>query len=114
MQGCAGVDFKAWNSRLFEHYFTKENAGERIYFSVTEDALDELSGGNGLKDLIQAVKDGPDLHRFRPLSLCASARRLKDDWVASGLLSPPPYLPYLALFVIAAGRESPEGYPGFH
>jgi len=34
--------------------------------------------------------------------------------MASALSSPPPFLPYLALFVIAAGRESPEGYPGFH
>ena len=108
------MDFKAWNSRLFEHYFSKENAGERVYFAVTEDTLDELCGGDGLNDLIQAVRQGSDFHRFRPLGLCASARRLKDDWAASGLSSPPPYLPYLALFVLAAGRESPEGYPGFH
>jgi hypothetical protein len=103
------VDFKAWNSRLFDEFFRPEKAGQRVYLSVTEDSL---GGPNAVLDLIEATKAfgcGSGSQK-----LCSSARNLVAAWVAGGKVAPPPFLPYLALFVLAAGRQSPQGHPGFH
>jgi hypothetical protein len=113
------MTFLEWNDKLAAHFFRPEMAGRQVFLFVTEDLLDELGAetGDACRHFVWAVKGG---HPWKPaeyLSLCEKALHCFANWRWRDLRYPP-YIGYLGLFVLAAGREgefAPHAYyPRLH
>jgi hypothetical protein len=105
------MDFQHWNDSIAAHFFRPEMAGRRVFLFITEDVLLEISkDSNGVNDFIEAVKAGPP--NITRQGLCQRALQIMQDW-RSKHFSFPPYIAYLALFVLSAGKEgdfAPHAY----
>src|SRR5215211_7041218 len=105
------MDFQHWNDSIASHFFRPEMAGRRVFLFITEDVLLEISkDSNGVNDFIEAVKAGPP--NITRQGLCQRALQIMQDW-RSKHFSFPPYIAYLALFVLSAGKEgdfAPHAY----
>lgn len=76
-------------------------AGRRVHVFVTEDLISELAHSKaGLDDFIQAVKLGPNWTTRQ--GLCQKALQCLESWRDRNRTYPP-FIAYLALFVLAAG-----------
>lgn len=98
-------DFLGWNDALARYFFRPENAGRTVFLYVTHEVIGEIGQGETVKDFVAAMKSGPD---WRTRSgLCQMALQGMRDWRRRGLTYPP-YVGYLALFVLALD------VPGLH
>ena len=105
-------DYMGWNDALVDHFFRPEMADRPVYLYVTEELISDLrrGAGEGIEDFAAAVKAGPSWVTRE--GFCQRAVQALDGWRARGLARPP-YLAYLALFVLAAGVEgdfAPHAY----
>lgn len=106
------MDYLSWNDALAERFFRPECDGQRVFLFVTEALIAEIgaSTDEALSDFIRAVLAGPPFVFGE--SLCERASRSLFNWRRGGRKWPP-YLGYLALFVLAAGLDgefSPIAY----
>lgn len=98
--------YQRWNDSIASHFFRHEMAGRTVYLYVTEELIEELgkASGAGLQDFIKAVKTG--LVGVTGKNICQKALQSLDYWnYRCGRRGYPPYIGYLALFVLAAGIE---------
>jgi hypothetical protein len=108
------MKYLEWNDRLAAHFFRPEMAGRCVFLYVTQELLDELGGptGDTWRDFVAAAKAG---HPWRPSNLrnvCQKATHCLETWRHHDFVYPP-YIPYLGLFVLAAGKEgdfAPHAY----
>lgn len=104
--------YYAWNDGLARHFFRPESAGRSVYLYVNDDVINEVGTavGGTVEDFLLAVRQGPpDATRS---GHCQRALQVASDWQARGRTLPP-YLAYLALFVLAGGHEgdfAPQSY----
>jgi len=101
----AASAYLAWNDALAARFFSPEAAGERVYLFVTEEVVAEvgqpLSGG--LPEFISAIREGPP--GLPPgIGHCQRAVRVFQGWRLRRHRYPP-YIAYLALFVLAGGHK---------
>jgi len=98
------MEYLAWNDLIAAHFFRPEMAGRRVHLYVTNSVLEEIGRGShlGVDDFINAIKGGPPWATKR--GLCQRALQAMDHWRERCLLYPP-YVAYLALFVLAAGLQ---------
>lgn len=100
-----GPDYLRWNDAITAHFFNTESAGQRVHLEVDEDLVGEIGAslGGGLADLVAAVLTGPP---WVPpwADLCQRALAACDGW-RDRRREYPPYVAYLAVFVLAAGVE---------
>jgi len=86
-------------------------AGRRVHLFVTEELITELGHPSaGVENFIEAVKIGP--HWVTRQGLCQKALQSLYEW-RKGDSAYPPYICYLSLFVLAAGKEgdfAPNAY----
>jgi len=105
------TDFLIWNDLIAEHFFRPDMAGRRVYLYVTEDVLRQVGGGKAdFEDFVEAVKIGPP--NLTRQGLCQRALQIAQDWRSKDFPFPP-YIAYLSLFVLAAGKEgdfAPNAY----
>lgn len=95
-------DFLGWNDAVAKHFFRPENAGKTVYLYATPELIHELGEGEGIAQFIEVLRNGPPWTTRR--GLCQNALKAMEGWRTKGLEFPP-YVGYLALFVIAAGFE---------
>lgn len=128
-----------WNSAIAAYFFNQAAAGKSIPLCVTRDTLAEISGldpEQAVQDFVRAVKDGPqwtqvpgcsrigskarnclfpdpNWHRRGPRSTEKRDLSDHDRWekFAAAAAGAPPYLAYLACFVLA-WTERPSDYNG--
>ena len=103
------MTYLQWNDRIAEYFFSPTKAGRKVSLFATHELIDRLgqASSGDFKDFITAVKTGPTwAHRS---GLCQCAVEALRDWRARRL-EYPPYVAYLALFVIAGGTED-EDFP---
>ena len=108
------MDYIAWNDAIGSRFFHPDRAGQRVFLFVTKEIIAEIGAPQGvdLDDFIEAVKTGPDQWVTRhKLSICQHALQVMENWRKWGLVYPP-YLSYLALFVLADTVEV-EGFARF-
>lgn len=93
-----------WNDSLTRHFFRAELSGSAVYLYVTSDTLVEVGGREDLDpdSFVEAVRGGPPW--LTRQGLCQRALQAYAGWRTRGL-DLPPYVAYLALFVLAAGHE---------
>ena len=98
------MDYLTWNEIIARHFFTPEKAGKEVLLYVNEPLIARLGVPfhAGLAEFVQAVKQGP-VWTTRS-GFCQKALQAFDGWRSRGF-DYPPYVAYLAFFVLAAGRE---------
>ncbi len=101
-----------WNDRLAAHFFGPEMAGHQVYLFATGTLISDLgsSFGASAEDFFATVKQGPPWTTRE--GLCQKALQALHEWRRKSLPYPP-YIAYLALFVLAAGTEgefAPHAY----
>jgi hypothetical protein len=106
------VKYLEWNDAIASHLFRPGQPGERVFLYVTDDTLASLGPPTQLAtdDFLQAVRQGPQW--TSTVGVCRKALEAADNWRARAL-EYPPYIAYLALFVLAAGLEgdfAPHAY----
>lgn len=99
------MDYQEWNDLIAKHFFNESKAGREVLLYVNEQLINELGATKevGLQDFIEAVKKGPSWATHS--GFCQRALQALKNWRKRDL-EYPPYVAYLALFVLAAGTES--------
>jgi hypothetical protein len=105
------MNYLNWNDRIASHFFRPEMAGRRVHLFVTEELISELGYPTaGVEDFIEAAKIGPQWVTRQ--GICQKALQSMHDW-RNRDRAYPPYIGYLSLFVLAAGKEgdfAPNAY----
>ena len=98
------MDYFTWNNSIAAHFFKPEMAGSTVHLYVTEKLITDIGQERGadFSDFIAAIKTGPP--GVTRQGLCVKALQSRDNWQQREL-DYPPYIAYLALFVLAAGIE---------
>ena len=112
------MNYLAWNNAIAVHFFNRQSAHRPVYLYVTQDLIDKLGAqdGAGVSEFVSCVLTGPSWITGSRLSFCRKAYRTFRDWRSDPKVDEcefPPYLAYLALFVLAAGSEgdfAPHAY----
>jgi hypothetical protein len=108
------MKYLEWNDLLASHFFRPEMARRSVFLFVTQELLDQLGSPSGdtWRNFVSLARVG---HPWRPSNLhnvCQKALHCLETWRFQGLRYPA-YLPYLGLFVLAAGKEgdfAPHAY----
>lgn len=96
--------YMLWNDAITSHFFNSDVAGSNVNLYVSQrliSALEDRLRGKAGK-FIEAIHEGPA--NSTQQGLCQQALHVFEDWRKSGYAFPP-YVAYLALFVLAAGTE---------
>ena len=112
------MNYLEWNNAIAAKFFNRESAHRPVYLYVTREHIDAFGehDGAGLREFVFCVLGGPPWIKDNRLSLCGKAHHTFRDWRSnlwSDELEYPPYVAYLALFVLAAGTEgdfAPHAY----
>jgi hypothetical protein len=97
------INYSQWNAKIATHFFNQGMSGRSVYLFVTEDLINSLGASEGVscQDFIQAAKNSIGTN-----GVCQKALSYIQDpkwrYKRQGY---PPYIGYLALFVLAAGSE---------
>ena len=104
MNGEAGSRYLPWNDAIASRFFNPEHADEPVYLFVTQEVLAEVGQqlDESPDDFIAAIRSGPP--GVTRSGHCQRALQVADGWRDRGFPYPP-YIAYLALFVLAAGHE---------
>lgn len=108
-----GHPYLAWNDALTGRFFHPGASGQQVYLYVTEDVIVEVGdslGGGAIDEFIAAVRAGPP--GVTRAGHCQRALQVALGWRERGF-GYPPYVAYLALFVLAGGHEgefAPHAY----
>lgn len=109
------MDYLKWNNSIADRFFKSEMAGSTVHLYVTKKQIADIGQERGahFSDFIAAIKTGPPWVTRQ--GLCVKALQSLDNW-RQRELNYPPYIGYLALFVLAAGIEGDFAansyYPG--
>lgn len=110
--GPGAPEYTAWNDALAARFFSPEFAERQVFLYVTDDVINEVGRplGGGVDEFLAAVHAGPPGATRH--GHCQRALRVMHGWRDQGLAYPP-YIAYLALFVLAGGHEgnfAPHAY----
>ena len=112
------MDYLAWNNEICNRYFSTEKSGTRVFLYITTDTINRIGAPFSVvfEDFIIAVKTGPPWITRHGQGICQQALQAFEKW-RSRDLQLPPYLGYLALFVLAdtvavPGYKRYSYYPG--
>ena len=97
------MNYLEWNNFIARKFFNENMAGREVLLYVNEETINQIGAeaGVGVEDFIQSVKVGPDW--VCEGELCQKALQSYRGWRIKHL-EYPPYIAYLALFVLAATR----------
>lgn len=107
------MDYEEWNKKLGGYFFNQENAYKEVMLYVNKDTINKIGpyDTDNLQDFLSAVKAGP--RGSTRSGLCQKAKQVYDNWRKERILDFPPYIAYLAFFVLAAGEDgdfAPNAY----
>ena len=105
------MNYIKWNDLIARRFFNENMAGREVLLYVNEDTITQIGGeAAGVEDFIQSVKTGPDW--ATKSDICQKALQSYRGWRIKHL-EYPPYIAYLAFFVLAAtrgGDYDPKAY----
>ncbi len=99
------LSIEDWTALLADRFFPVKAIPGPVHFAVDDDALDEIAGtdrGGGAASLATAVR--PSLRVQDPRHLFDDVSATAYRWAGNRYPGPPPFLPCLALCVLAASR----------
>ncbi len=97
------MNYIIWNDLIARKFFNEEMAGREVLLYVNEDTINQIGVETSadVEDFIRSVKAGPDW--ATKSDICNKALQSYSDWRIEHL-EYPPYIAYLAFFVLAATR----------
>jgi hypothetical protein len=97
------MNYITWNDLIARKFFNEEMAGREVLLYVNEDTINQIGVETGadVEDFIRSVKAGPDW--ATKSDICNKALQSHRGWRIKHL-EYPPYIVYLAFFVLAATR----------
>jgi len=105
------MNYIEWNNLIAGKFFNENMAGREVLLYVNEGTINQIGGeATGVEDFIQSVKVGPDW--ATESDICQKALQSCRVWRVKNL-EYPPYIAYLAFFVLAAtrgGDYDPKAY----
>ena len=110
------MEYIEWNNVIVKYFFNETKAGKEVLLYVNDEVINSLGEPFkvGVDDFIESVKNGPPW--TTRTGFCQKALQACEGWRRRGL-EYPPYVSYLAFFVLAAVTETnyaPHSYyPGF-
>ncbi|MEH7379108.1 hypothetical protein V7138_01300 [Bacillus sp. JJ1533] len=106
-----------WNDLIAENFFNEDMAGKEVLLFVDEALINEIGSkiGKNTDNFISSVIEGPPWVNVRSNSgICRKAIQTYKNWRLKKKIKYPPYIGYLALFVLAGYVEdenySPNAY----
>lgn len=101
------MQYLEWNDLIAKRFFNPEEAGKEVLLYVNQDIIEEIGRpyGCGQADFIAAVTAGPGWTTRS--GFCQMALQTCENW-RHRKLQYPPYIAYLACFVLAAGTQMDE------
>ena len=112
------MNYLSWNDVIGARLFNRDRIDARVFLYVTTDTINEIGAPHesDLVDFITAVKAGPPWITRHGQSICQQALQAFKQWRDRNLKYPP-YIGYLALFVLAdtikvEGFSRYSYYPG--
>lgn len=98
------MDYEDWNEEISMRFFNKEKAGREVLLYINEKTINQIGSENGdsLEGFIESIKLGPSVATMD--GICQKALQVYDDW-KSTQQGYPPYIAYLAFFVLAATKS---------
>ena len=108
----ADLTYLDWNNKIAEHFFNPQKEGVRVWFSVEKKLIDEIAKKNNttFDDFIKIIKDGPEWINRPNQTICSKAHAVFQEWNESRSQNYPPYIAYLALFVLAVNHGDNEDF----
>jgi hypothetical protein len=100
--------YDQWNTAIAEHFFREEFAGKQVFLFVDDGLITSLARQHDLPEesffsaVVPPHSNAADV-AHRCLAKCKRGR-----WRKNTAAVYPPYLVYLALFVLAAGLDEPD------
>ncbi len=103
------MDYLRWNEKIAKHFFNPNNHDKRIWFSVKKELIEQIANDNNtnFQSFMDAIKNGP-LNGASKNKVCSQAYKVFLKWKEERNDEYPPYIAYLALFVLAANHEDDE------
>lgn len=101
------MDYLEWNDAIAACFFRPDMAHRRVFLAVTEDVIQDIGKAHGanLDDFLSAIRTGPPWTSVEP-DICRKALMAKEQWRKRvPLPSHPPYVAFLAVFVLAADHD---------
>jgi len=106
------MSYIIWNDLIAESFFNEDMAGKEVLLFVDEALINEIGSkiGKNMNDFISSVIEGPSWVNVRSNSgICRKAIKTYKNWRSKKKFKYPPYIGYLALFVLA-GYVEDENY----
>ena len=107
------LTYLEWNNKIAKHFFNPDKSGTRVWFSVERDLIEKVAQENNtdFEDFIKAVKKGPDSVNRPNQTICSKAHAIFQEWKNNNInFEYPPYISYLALFVLAVNHGDSEDF----
>lgn len=105
------MDYNEWNNAIARHFFKVGMGGKEVLLFVNEEKINAIGSMQNapVTDFISAMKKEAESSKGQ---ICKRALQLYEDWREAGY-EYPPYIAYLALFVLASTTEGdfdPKAY----
>jgi hypothetical protein len=99
------MDYLEWNDAIASYFFREDMANRRVFLAVTVDVIQEIGQTHsvGMADFLKSLRIGPPWTRDEA-DVCCKALLAKSKWRERNLPYPP-YIAYLAVFVLAADHS---------
>ncbi len=106
------LSYIEWNNKIASHFFKPENSGKRVWFSVEKDLINRIAKEHNtdFNQFIESVKKGPEWVNRPKQGLCIKAYDAFKNWRDKKELKYPPYVSYLALFVLTVHHGSSDDF----
>jgi len=106
------MKYLEWNDIIAKNFFNEEKAGKEVLLYVNEDIINGLGkrAGCGIDDFVTSLKNGPP--GTTRSGFCQKSLQVMESWRQRDY-EYPPYVAYLAFFVLAAGVDGdfdPKAY----
>lgn len=97
------MNYRLWNKSIIQHFFNKDFSEREVILFVDESVINETGKplGSDINGFLAAVRS--PIESTSNTNICVNAYRLFSGW--RQCYKYPPYVAYLALFVMAAGVD---------
>ena len=98
------MNYLEWNNIIAKKFFNDDMASREVLLYVNEESINNLDaeGNENVYDFIESIKIGP--YWVTKREICDKALQSHENWRFKDF-EYPPYIAYLAFFVLAATTE---------
>jgi hypothetical protein len=108
------INYSQWNLKIAQYFFNTEKAGCTVSLYVTEELINSLGISEKVdyQDFIKAIRNSVGMTKN---GICQKAVQTMENWKSRyGRQGYPPYIAYLAVFVLASGTEDDFSHNAYY